>query len=82
MFHASRAVLFRDGFREKSHYCIARYLEALYKGKLSKKWIDLLDYYRDLRHSGQYSTDFIADRQEAEACLKAASEFVVAIEKL
>ncbi len=27
-FHAARAVLFRDGVREKSHYCIGVYLES------------------------------------------------------
>ena len=27
MFHSARAILFRDGYREKSHYCVARYLE-------------------------------------------------------
>ncbi|MBU4501226.1 MAG: HEPN domain-containing protein, partial [Nanoarchaeota archaeon] len=33
MFHSSRAILFFDGFREKSHYCIARYLEEKYVKK-------------------------------------------------
>jgi len=27
MFHAARATLFADGFREKSHFAVARYLE-------------------------------------------------------
>ena len=26
MFHAARSILFFDGYREKSHACIARYL--------------------------------------------------------
>ncbi len=26
MFHSARALLFRDGLREKSHFCVARYL--------------------------------------------------------
>ncbi len=33
MFHSARAILFFDGFREKSHYCIARYLEEKYVKK-------------------------------------------------
>ncbi|KUG20053.1 MAG: HEPN domain-containing protein [Methanomicrobiaceae archaeon] len=28
-FHAARAVLFRDGIREKSHYCIELYPEHM-----------------------------------------------------
>jgi len=27
-FHAARALLYRDGIREKSHYCIGVYLES------------------------------------------------------
>ncbi len=27
-FHAARALLYRDGIREKSHYCIGIYLES------------------------------------------------------
>jgi uncharacterized protein (UPF0332 family) len=60
MFHSARAILFFDGFREKSHYCIARYLEENYveKGILEGRWVGLLDYYREIRHSGQYSWGF------------------------
>ena len=38
MFHSARALLIRDGFREKSHFCISRYLEENYvKKKPSRK---------------------------------------------
>ncbi len=49
MFHAARAVLFRDGWREKSHFCIARYQEEKYAraGKLERVWIDVLDRLRE-----------------------------------
>lgn len=30
MFHAARSILFFDDYREKSHACIARYLEEKY----------------------------------------------------
>jgi len=30
VFHAARSILFFDGYREKSHACIARYLEEKY----------------------------------------------------
>lgn len=37
-FHSARAVLFRDGIREKSHYCLGIYLDLAYhkKGLLKK----------------------------------------------
>jgi len=78
MFHSARAILFRDGYREKSHYCIARYLEEKYvKGKLlEEKWINLLDHHRELRHGSQYDIAFHTPRSEAQDTLKTAKEFV------
>ena len=84
MFHAARAVLFRDGWREKSHFCIARYLEEMYvkKGKLEREWIDLLDRLRETRHADQYDVSYFATREEADSALSIAFEFVERIEKL
>lgn len=84
MFHSARSILFFDGFREKSHYCIARYLEEKYvkKGLLEKKWIELLDHYREIRHDDQYSISFFTTKEEAEGMLKTAKEFVERINKL
>jgi uncharacterized protein (UPF0332 family) len=51
-FHAARAVLFRDGIREKSHYCIGIYLETyVEKGLLEEEWIALFDHIRGLRQA-------------------------------
>ncbi len=77
LFHVSRAVLFADGFREKSHVAVVRYLEEVYasKGKLELKWIETLDYYRELRHSDQYSTAFIISEKEAKDALVVSREF-------
>lgn len=84
MFHSARAILFLDGFREKSHYCIARYLEEKYvKGELLEmKWVELLDYYRTMRHDDQYSITFFTTKEEAENALKNAKEFVEKMREL
>ncbi|KYK38588.1 MAG: hypothetical protein AYK18_06720 [Theionarchaea archaeon DG-70] len=84
MFHSARAILFFDGFREKGHYCIARYLGEKYAKKelLETKWIELLDYYRDMRHNDQYSTSFFATEKEAKKALKSAQGFVETMRKL
>ncbi len=44
MFHAARSILFIDGFREKSHTCVARYLEEKYvkSKKLEKNGLRFL----------------------------------------
>lgn len=74
MFHAARALLFRDGLREKNHYCVARYLEEKYVGggKLPRVVVDLLDRFRNLRHTDLYQLDFFATKEEAEEAIKSA----------
>ena len=84
MFHSARAILFRDGYREKSHYCVARYLEEKYvkTGKLERKWVELLDYYREMRHNNQYDLSFFVSEKEAKNSLISAREFFERMEKL
>jgi len=84
MFHSSRAILFLDGFREKSHYCIARYLEEKYakKNLLETKWIKLLDHYREIRHNNQYNIEFFSSKEDAENAFKNAKEFLDRMEIL
>lgn len=84
MFHSARAILFHDGYREKSHYCVARYLEENYvkKGLLEAKWVELLDHHRDLRHMSQYSVESFATGEEAENALETAKEFLERMKKL
>jgi len=74
MFHAARAILFADGFREKSHFAMARYLED--------KWVKLLDYYREMRHGDQYSTSFFVTEKEVQSALESARSFVERMRKL
>lgn len=84
MFHAARAILFLDGFREKSHYCIARYIEEKYVKKklLESKWVELLDHYRELRHNSQYDVSFFTSKSEAETALETAKHLVNRMKEL
>lgn len=83
MFHAARSILFWDGFREKSHACVARYLEQyVKKEKLEQKWIDLLDHCREIRHDDQYDLSFFATQEDAENALRSASDFLSRIKQL
>lgn len=82
-FHSSRAVLFRDGIREKSHYCIGIYLNAYCnKRLLEEKWIILLDRIRSSRHAGQYSFQSKPTKEEVLSELKSGQKFVKRMEKL
>ena len=59
MFHAGRAILFRDGVMEKSHVCLIDYLRENYvpSGKLPHGLIFSMDAFREERHHVMYSLD-------------------------
>jgi uncharacterized protein (UPF0332 family) len=82
MFHACRALLFKDGCREKSHYCVTRYIEEKYvsNGKLDRIVVDLL--FRELRHRDLYELDFSAMESDVEESIKNAKLVIKCIEKL
>jgi len=84
MFHAARAILFHDGYREKSHACVARYLEEKYvkTGKLESKWVELLDHAREIRHNNQYDMSFCSTEKEARRAMKTAEKFLERIKTL
>jgi uncharacterized protein (UPF0332 family) len=71
MFHSARAILFLDGFREKSHVCVARYLaQYVQRGKLELEWVDLLDYHREIRHEDQYDLGFFCYRGRCQKSVR------------
>jgi uncharacterized protein (UPF0332 family) len=84
MFHSARAVLFFDGYREKSHACVARYLEDKYVSskKLEKKWVELLDHHREIRHENQYDLSFFSSDEEAQNAFKSAEMFLQRMKNL
>lgn len=82
MFNAARALLFKDGYREKSHACVARYVEAKYSGSFSVQQIEMLDIYREKRHDTQYSAVFNITEDDAAGMLKFAEEFIEKVEKI
>lgn len=82
MFDAARALLFKDGYRERSHACVARYLEANYSDKLGSSFVHLLDEYREKRHKVTYSSEYYPTLDEAKALVKFAEQFIEKIEGL
>ena len=73
MFHAARAILFRDGIKERSHECIPVYLKETYKDL--ETMANTLDAYRRFRHDAIYGLNFIMDEQESKAALNSAKEY-------
>ena len=82
-FHAARAVLFRDGVREKSHYCIGVYLESYREqGLLEDEWVLQFDRMRGMRQNDQYSLDARPTVQEVRQAVADAGEFIERLERL
>jgi len=84
MFHSARSILYRDGYRERSHCCVARYLGAKYvdRGSLESEWVDLLDHYRELRHRNRYDVNLSVTVREAEDAIEAAARFLERMRRL
>ncbi len=87
MFHVARALLFKDGFKENSHYALYIYLKEKYGSKLEMKYITELNSLRSIRHSVLYgnpedATPRVVLEVEAESALKTAADFITAVKTL
>ncbi|PKK81154.1 MAG: HEPN domain-containing protein [Thermoplasmata archaeon HGW-Thermoplasmata-2] len=83
MFHSARAILFRDGIREKSHYCVGVYLsDYVERGLLEAEWVSMFDRMRTARHTDQYSFDLSPTSEEVESAIDTAKSFVARMERL
>lgn len=51
-------------------------------GGLDKKWVELLDHSREIRHNNQYDLSFISTKEEGEEALKSAILFLSSLENL
>ena len=83
-FHAARALLFKDGWREKSHACISSYIREFYvkPGVLEVKWVRYLDYIRTLRHQTQYDVGFSPEPEEVGAIIPKVEKFIGVVENI
>lgn len=80
MFHAARAILFRDGIKERSHECIPVYLKSKYPEL--ERFANILDSYRRFRHNAIYGLDFSSDEIDAKAALDSAKELLEEIRNI
>lgn len=83
MFHAARALLFRDGAREKSHYAVFVYLKEKYSDRLERRFINELNALRLERHEISYGLEKPEIKEEEAAeVIKVAGDFIAAIKKI
>ncbi len=80
MFHSARALLFKDGVKERSHICIVSYLREKYPEL--RRLSNQLDAYRRNRHNTLYSLDFLISKNEAKQAIDDAKQFYKKIKSI
>ena len=82
IFHAARALIYSKGYRERSHFCLAVALEALFvdEGLLAGRYLRMLQDTMALREDADYSGSF--SRDGASISISNAGEFIGAARSL
>ena len=81
MFHASRAILFRIGYREKRHFAVAVVLDDLNKnGKLESKYVNDFSAALSSREEADYHYNY--SKETAQHSILMAKEFFNMAKKL
>lgn len=81
MFHSSRALLYKNGIQEKSHFAVFVYLKEKYSNKIPLHVLNLLNIHRIERHEAMYGLEYKPEEQDALTALEDAKVFVSEIEK-
>jgi uncharacterized protein (UPF0332 family) len=60
MFHTARALLYKKGYREKSHFCLIESIRELYVSKelIDFKFVEAMKLGKSLRENADYYGDF------------------------
>jgi len=76
MFHATRALIYSKGYREKSHYCLAVALRALFvdEGTMDAQLDRDLLNAMSLREAADYEAEF--SQSGAKAVIASAEKFI------
>jgi len=76
MFHAARALVYSQGYREKGHYCLAVALRALFveDGTMDAQLVRDFLSAMNLREAADYETEF--SQAGAKAVIASAGSFI------
>ena len=83
VFHSARAILFDEGVKEKSHYCMQKYLEEIAsEGKqVTLDDVALFDSLRGIRQETQYGLVRIRIEEDLSELFNRTEEFLRKISK-
>ena len=80
MFHAGRAILYRDGIKERSHFCIYIYLKEKYSQRIEAKYFNELNVLREQKHRTMYGDEEVRlreiEKEEVENAVETAEGFL------
>ncbi|MBC8429580.1 MAG: HEPN domain-containing protein [Dehalococcoidia bacterium] len=76
IFHTARALIYSRGYREKSHYCLAVALKALFVGEGLMEAQAVRDFLNamNLREAADYEAEF--SQSGAKAVIASAGRFI------
>ncbi len=80
MLQTARAILFRDGIKERSHECVAVYLKERYSNSGFSDYIDVFDNYRASRHFIQYEGG-LCTKESAMQSIEDSEKFLELVKK-
>jgi len=81
MFHSARALLYKEGIQEKSHYATYFYIKEKFSGKISQSLLVSFNNYRDVRHELLYGYCNLEEK-DAENAILDAENFLEEIKKV
>ncbi len=82
MFHASRALLYKECIQEKSHYAVYIYLQEKFSNKISKQLLNSYNNYQVIRHDILYGFENDMDKDDSENAILDAEEFLMEVKKI
>lgn len=84
MFHSTRALLFKDGYKERSHFALYVYIKEKYSDKIEKMYLSELNSMRLERHELMYGLERSKESYEveAESAIQVAKGFLKTVKKL
>src|SRR3989344_1863527 len=82
MFHAARALLYGDGFQEKSHFAVFVYLNEKYSDKIPRSLINSFNNYRNERHDILYGFESYSGKEDAKNAVITSEDFLFKIKEI
>lgn len=76
MFHSARALIYSQGYRERSHYCLIEAVRTIFVEKrlLSYKLVEAFQLGKTLRENADYYGEF--SEEAAQEMLESAKSFI------